>query len=162
MYLYSAAAPLGAFANSSQEGHGWHTYSKGTDDLGAGATWGKNAKLNLTLPAAEKLCGAAADCAGFTFNDHDAEPAHGKVLSISPKTRIDFVAESAVGLQPSPIPASWRRNASSFLGPLRPGLAPQPEARPTGGVGVRLAGDLHSAQPALHEGLKGCAVRLHG
>ena len=43
--------------------------------------WGKVAKQNLTLPAAEALCAAAADCAGFTFNDLERAPAADKVLA---------------------------------------------------------------------------------
>ena len=120
MYLYSAASPLGAFENSSQPGHGWHAYSKGVAGnssgwngtwtvrsgyLASGAQWGKTPKQNVTLPKAEAQCAAADDCAGFTFNDYEAAPAATKVLSIAFKTRVNFVAEHSVGLQPSPIPA---------------------------------------------------------
>lgn len=120
MYLYSAASPLGAFENSSQPGHQWHTYSKGLAGnwtpagpktwtvrngyLGRGATWGKAEVLNVTLPGAKQLCAAAADCAGFCFNDYAAEPAATELLSVAFKTALHFVGEHSVGLQPSPMP----------------------------------------------------------
>ena len=107
MYLYSAVSPLGAFINSSNAGHGWHTFTKGISGnssawnqtwtvrdgyLGAGSVWGKAAKLNVTLPAAKALCAKASDCAGFCFNDFDADPAASKLLSIAFKTKAtDFV-----------------------------------------------------------------------
>ena len=128
MYLYSASTPLGDFANSSQVGHGWHSYTKGATInskatkrnfsagwngtwtlrdgyLGAGSVWGSSAKRNITLPNAKSLCAGAVDCVGFCFYDFDPSPAPNKLLSVAFKTKDDFVAEHAVGLQPSPIPA---------------------------------------------------------
>eukprot|EP01052_Picozoa_sp_SAG31_P032811 SAG31_NODE_3636_length_4035_cov_2.230691_5_plen_485_part_00 len=119
MYLYKASTPLGAFENSSESGHGWHAYTKGLSGdssrwnrtwavrsgyLASGSIFGKAEKRNVTLAAAEALCGGASACAGFTFRDYQAAPAAGKVLSVAFKTRVEFVAEHAVGLQPSPIP----------------------------------------------------------
>jgi len=119
--LYSADTPLGAFENSSQPGHGWHSYTKGTSSnisgwngtwtvrsgyLGAGNTWGNSSKQNATLDAAEQMCSAASDCAGFCFNDFEPAPSADKDLTISfKKSATNFVAEHSVGLQPSPIPA---------------------------------------------------------
>jgi hypothetical protein len=112
MYLYSAATPLGAFANSSMLGHQWHSYTKGTTAhkdwngtwvvrngyLATGSVYGKAAIQNLTLSAATTLCAGATGCQGFTFNEYDAAPKASKVLLIALKTTIDFVAEEEVGL----------------------------------------------------------------
>jgi hypothetical protein len=120
MFLYLAASPLGDFANSSNPGHGWHTYSKGTSGNSSswnqtwlvrdgyvpmGNIWGNQTKRNLTLPAAEALCAGSASCAGFCFIDVDRTPASTKILDVSLKTRLNFVPEpKAAGVYPSPIP----------------------------------------------------------
>lgn len=135
MFLYSAIAPLGAFANSSDPGHGWHSYTKGIAGnssswnstwtvrdgyLATGSVWGaKGPKRNLTLPSAKALCAAAADCAGFTFNDYDSAPPPGKLLAVSLKTAVHFVAEDReIGLQPPPIPVPGTPGNSK---PAQPG-----------------------------------------
>lgn len=133
-FLYSASSPLGAFANSSDPGHGWHAYVKGPTGnsstwngtwdvrdgyLAAGSTWGPSEKQNLTLPAAEALCTRAADCAGFTFEAVSRCPPSKQTLSVALKTRVDFVPEHDVGLQPPPIPSPGRPGNRK---PEQPGL----------------------------------------
>eukprot|EP01043_Picozoa_sp_COSAG02_P027019 COSAG02_NODE_1574_length_11880_cov_13.431675_10_plen_206_part_00 len=112
-------------------GHGWHSFTKGTRTdatkmdvythapsqrwngtwierngyLGAGSVWGTSAKQNVTLPHAKSICADAIDCAGFCFYDFDSSPPPSKMLSVAFKTKVNFVAEHAAGLQPSPIPA---------------------------------------------------------
>jgi hypothetical protein len=120
MFLYSADCPLGDFANSSNPGHGWHTYSKGKSGnstswnhtwlvrdgyIPQGSVWGNFTKQNLTLPAARKLCAGADTCAGFCFRDEDRAPADAKILSVSLKRTVHFVPEAkAAGIFPAPIP----------------------------------------------------------
>jgi hypothetical protein len=133
MYLYSADSPLGAFENSSQPGHGWHTYSKGLAGnwtssnrswtlrdgyLAQQPQWGKTMLRNVSFPDAETLCAAAADCAGFCFNDYDARPAASKVLSVAFKKALHFVGEHSVGLQPLPIPSPGQKGN---MAPAQPG-----------------------------------------
>jgi hypothetical protein len=137
MFLYSATEPLGAFANCSNPGHGWHTYTKGLTGnssvwnqtwavrdgyLAAGSVWsaGGGPKVNSTLERAKSECAAHQECAGFCFNDFDRTPAPDKVLSVAFKTAVHFVKEpDDIGLQPPPIPLPGHTGNRA---PEQPGL----------------------------------------
>ena len=113
-FLYNATEPLGPF--NSSIGHSWHTYSKPANFSRAARNYllrdgylpGGNdwiPERNCTLPAAQTLCASSVGCQGFSFVDHDRQPAASRVLSVAFKTTSHgFVRDDAFGFEPPPIP----------------------------------------------------------
>ena len=61
MYLYSASTPLGNFSASSQQGHQWHSYTKGVKTEKNYTRWNKYVLYELVRVCKVNLCNSTQD-----------------------------------------------------------------------------------------------------